>query len=264
MFYTQENTRGEPFYKLPQILFKDEKYKKLSSDAKILYAIMQNRVTLSEDNRWVDDDDRVFIYLTIEEVMNLVNCKDQKAQKIINELREIQLINVARQGLNKPNKIYVKMLTSENHYSGLVKITNHDKCKSLTSNNEYSKTDISKNNYLSKAKALDQKTLFQIPLKDGSLYNLNNKDIEFYKELYPNINIEQEIKNIIGWNMANNNRRKTKKGIKKHINSWLSKANIGKNEIIKLECRKNNGTAKKQDNEIKEFKNRIDRFTTVL
>ena len=71
----------------------------------------------------------------------------------------------------------------------------------------------------------EQEQLFKIPLKNGEYYILCQEQVDIYKNLYPNINIEQELKNIIGWNLSNVNKRKTIKGINNHINSWLQKSN---------------------------------------
>ena len=87
---------------------------------------------------------------------------------------------------------------------------------------KYNKTDI---NNKSETLASDNEMVFQIPLKGNSYYSLNKQDIDIYKSLYPNIDTEQEIRNIIGWNIANPSKRKTEVSIKKHINAWLSKAN---------------------------------------
>ena len=64
-----------------------------------------------------------------------------------------------------------------------------------------------------------------LPLKDGSTYEIQQDDKDIWKQLYPNIDLEQELKNCLGWNLANPARRKTKRGAKKHINGWLARAN---------------------------------------
>ena len=64
----------------------------------------------------------------------------------------------------------------------------------------------------------------KIPLKDGSRYEITGDDVERYAQLYPKIDVEQELRSLIGWNEANPTRRKTKGGIRNHINTWLAKA----------------------------------------
>lgn len=63
---------------------------------------------------------------------------------------------------------------------------------------------------------------FNIPLNDGSFYNVPVEDIEAYKRLYPAVDVEQALRNMIGWSMGNETRRKTRKGIKRFITNWLA------------------------------------------
>ena len=66
-----------------------------------------------------------------------------------------------------------------------------------------------------------------IPLKDGSTYAIDQDDIDTWKMLYANVDIDQEFKNMLGWTLANPSKAKTRRGIKKFINSWLCRANKG-------------------------------------
>lgn len=96
------------FFRIPKVLFKDSTYKSLSSDAKILYGMLLDRMNLSAVNGWFDQMKRVYIIYTIEELMEDMGCANQKATKLMNELEKIGLIERKRQGLGKPNLIYVK------------------------------------------------------------------------------------------------------------------------------------------------------------
>ncbi|WP_373216241.1 DUF6017 domain-containing protein [Ruminococcus sp. 5_1_39BFAA] len=99
------------FYRVPKVLFTAECFKNLSCEAKVLYGLMLDRMGLSIKNRWFDEEDRVYIVFTVEEIMELLNCKSQKATKLIKELdmeNGIGLIEKKRLGLGKPNVIYVK------------------------------------------------------------------------------------------------------------------------------------------------------------
>lgn len=71
------------------------------------------------------------------------------------------------------------------------------------------------------AKAPDQKNVFELPLNDKTLFPVSELDLHKYSELYPNVDISQEFRKMIGWLDANPAKRKTKKGIKRFINSWL-------------------------------------------
>ena len=78
---------------------------------KVLYGLMLDRMSLSLKNKWFDEQNRAYIIFTIEDVMELLNCKSQKAVKIMKELdaeEGIGLIEKIRQGFGKPNIIYVK------------------------------------------------------------------------------------------------------------------------------------------------------------
>ena len=99
------------FYRVPKVLFTAQCFKSLSCEAKVLYGLMLDRMSLSIKNRWFDEEDRVYIIFTVEEVMELLGCGRQKAVKNIAELdteKGIGLIEKKRLGLGKPNVIYVK------------------------------------------------------------------------------------------------------------------------------------------------------------
>lgn len=99
------------FYRIPKLLFKNEYFKNLSSDAKILYGLMLDRMSLSIKNQWFDEQNRAYIYFSIEDIMELLNCGRNKAVKSLQELDDengIGLIEKRRQGFGKANIIYVK------------------------------------------------------------------------------------------------------------------------------------------------------------
>ena len=99
------------FYRVPKVLFTAECFKSLSCEAKVLYGLMLDRISLSIKNRWLDEEDRVYIVFTVEETMELLGCSRQKAVKSIAELdveKGLGLIEKRRLGLGKPNVIYVK------------------------------------------------------------------------------------------------------------------------------------------------------------
>ena len=101
------------FYRTPKIFYTDKKYKLLSSDAKILYGIMFDRMSLSAKNGWCDDDGKIYIYMTIDSVEEMVGCARQKAVAIVKELDDFGLIEKKRCGMCKPTKIYVKNIVGQ-------------------------------------------------------------------------------------------------------------------------------------------------------
>ena len=137
------------FYRIPKMLFTVECFRSLSCEAKVLYGLMLDRMGLSIKNRWFDEEDRVYIIFTVEEIAELMDCGTQKAVKLVKELdadKGIGLIEKKRLGLGKPNVIYVKNFmikegspeneTTGNHNSGVVKITNQEFSKSQFKNGE--------------------------------------------------------------------------------------------------------------------------------
>ena len=103
------------FYRVPRLLIKDERFKKLSSDAKLLYGLMLDRMSLSIKNKWFDDNNRAYIIYTISSIMEDLGCGKEKAVKVLAELdntKGIGLVEKVRRGLGKPDIIYVKNFAS--------------------------------------------------------------------------------------------------------------------------------------------------------
>ena len=151
-FYGAESEQFS-FYRIPKVLFTEERFKAISAEAKVLYGLLLDRMSLSAKNGWQDKENRVYIIFTIEDIMEAMGCADQKAGKLLYELEsKCGLIERKRQGLGKPNLIYVKnfvtpsesrFLNRENHDSGEVKITDQEPLKSRSNNTENSDTDFS-------------------------------------------------------------------------------------------------------------------------
>ena len=101
------------FFRIPKILFTDEQFKSVSAEAKILYGILLDRMSLSRKNGWLDENGRVYIIYTVDEVMEALGCAAQKAVKLLAELEsKAGLIERKRQGLGKPNLLFVKDFTT--------------------------------------------------------------------------------------------------------------------------------------------------------
>ena len=95
------------FIRVPTVLFTDDQYKYVSAEAKVLYGLLLARMDLSAKNGWLDDQGRVYIICTLSEIMEKLNCADNKATKLMNELEDkCGLIERKRQGLGKPNLIF--------------------------------------------------------------------------------------------------------------------------------------------------------------
>lgn len=97
------------FYRIPKELFTEPNFRELSTDAKVLYGILLDRMSLSLKNQWLDAQNKVYIIFTVEEIMDALNCANQKATRLMVELeKQAGLIERKRQGLGRPNLIYVK------------------------------------------------------------------------------------------------------------------------------------------------------------
>ena len=106
--YKSNETLEHKCYQIPQELFVNEKYKnKLNSDSKILYAFLLDRLSLSQKNHWIDEDNNVYLIFTREEVQEKLNLSDKTVTKSFKILMEVNLVQEKRQGLGKPNLIYV-------------------------------------------------------------------------------------------------------------------------------------------------------------
>ena len=101
------------FYRVPKVLFTRDQFKDLSAEAKTLYGIMLDKLDLSVRNNWTDEQGRVYIIYTIEQIMRDLNCGNKKAGQLLQELEEKGgLIERKRQGLGRPNLIFVKNFIS--------------------------------------------------------------------------------------------------------------------------------------------------------
>ena len=74
------------FYRIPRVLIMGEHFKTLSTDAKLLYSLLLDRMGLSMKNKWLDDKGRVYIYYTIDEIQKDLCCGHVKAGKLLAEL----------------------------------------------------------------------------------------------------------------------------------------------------------------------------------
>lgn len=93
------------FYRIPKALFQEQRFQSLSTDAKTLYGILLDRMSLSVKNGWLDKQNRVFIIFTIEDVKRALCCADNKATKLLRELEKFGLIERKRRGQGKPSLV---------------------------------------------------------------------------------------------------------------------------------------------------------------
>lgn len=100
------------YVRIPKLLIQHDEYKGLSIEHKFLYALLLDRMSLSSKNGWRDDNNRVYVYYTREEIGEICGVSVRKVTEMLNKLEEFGLIERQRQGLGKPNKIYVNSFTN--------------------------------------------------------------------------------------------------------------------------------------------------------
>ena len=100
------------FFRIPKALFQEQRFQNLSTDAKILYGILLDRMSLSAKNGWRDEQGRVYIIYTVREVQESLCCAEHKAVRLFRELEDIGLVKRKRRGLGRPSLIYVKDFSS--------------------------------------------------------------------------------------------------------------------------------------------------------
>ena len=141
--------KNNAFYQFPQWLL-DEEYKNLSLRAKVMYMLIFDRRTLSIQNKWHDKNGDVFIYFTNQQFMELLNCNEKTVIKAKKDLQDFGLIKEERQGVNKPNRLYI---------SGAVKNTGQELEKIQSIKTDNIKTNISR---LSEPEGAGANTLYSI------------------------------------------------------------------------------------------------------
>lgn len=107
-FYTANEAESYVFYKVPKALFTDERYKAVSTDAKMLYGLLLDRMYLFAKNGWVDRYGRVYQFFTVKQAQELLRFGHEKICRLFAELERADLILRKRQGQGKPSIIYVK------------------------------------------------------------------------------------------------------------------------------------------------------------
>lgn len=113
-YYKINETLSNKYYQIPQELFENSLYKdNLNSDSKILYAFLLDRLSLSQKHHWVDENYRIYLIFTREEVQEKLNLSDKTVTKAFKQLSNIGLVEEKRQGLGKPNLIYVGKIQYE-------------------------------------------------------------------------------------------------------------------------------------------------------
>ena len=187
-YFYGEQAEQFAFYRIPKVLFSKDKFWSVSADAKLLYGILLDRMNLSAKNGWLDEAGRVYIIFTIEEIKESLGCAEKKAVKLLDELeKKAELIERKRQGLGKPNLIYVKnfisgsverqFLNCQNDNSAISQNTIQDLSKVQGNNTDIKNTDLS-----------DTNSIF--PSVDCGKDNGNEEYRQYYQYFYEQLGIE--------------------------------------------------------------------------
>ena len=134
-YFYEDQSQQFAFYRIPKVLLTAARVQGISTEGQVVYGLLLDRVSLSRDNGWIDEEGRVYIIFTLTSIREAMNCSEKSAIKYLSELEEFGLIERIKQGLGKPALIYVKnFLDQQNlqvkackdYRSGTVKVTGQD------------------------------------------------------------------------------------------------------------------------------------------
>ena len=189
-FFTLETESKNKYYQIPKIfMVKESKYSSLSAMAKLTYGILADRNSISIENGWIDEEQRVFFIFDQESICEILGVKDPKTvRKYLKELEKIDLIFTVRQGINLPNRLYLLQVeVSESQSYQLIgkkplsregKNPHQDREKSPSNKTNINKTNINKTNInktnisSSKEKVEEEDSDTDLILKESSKINL--------------------------------------------------------------------------------------------
>ena len=152
--YKETEVLKEEYIQMPKWLFNDE-FSKLSNDGKVLYSVLRDRHRLSLANKWVNENGEIYFLFSRENMADMLGCSIKSAIKYFKELLKFNLVEETRQGINKPNIIYLLDVTFENQLTGKIYNSRHVKSTSLDmynlqcNKNDSINNDSSKNDYIS-------------------------------------------------------------------------------------------------------------------
>lgn len=245
-YYRGVEAEQYSFYRIPKMLFTDTIFQDLSCEAKVLYGLMLDRMSLSLKNHWMDEEERVYIIFTVNNICDLMNCGTQKAVRLLKELdvkTGIGLIEKKRLGLGKPNVIYVKnfmikdeegekqqteqkqsriveieelqdkrqkFLNDENHNSGIVKIINQENAESEVQNSE---------NHNSGMMKMENQAVSETQLKNSE--NQNSRVVKITNQEFSKSQFKND---------ENHNSEVVKNNILEFSKSQSNKTNINKTD----------------------------------
>lgn len=184
-YFYEEQSQQFAFYRIPKVLFTDNRFQKISTEGKVLYGLLLDRVSLSRENGWIDEEGRVYIIFTLNAIRQAMNCAEKSAIKYLTELEDFGLIERIRQGLGKPAIIYVKnfidqynlqVKTCNNSSSGPVEVPVQDQYNLQPNYTNNNNTDFNNTNPILSGD--EERMGYELFLKD-------QLDVEILKQEYP-------------------------------------------------------------------------------
>lgn len=184
-YFYEEQSQQFAFYRIPKVLFTDNRFQKISTEGKVLYGLLLDRVSLSRENGWIDEERRVYIIFTLNAIRQAMNCAEKSAIKYLTELEDFGLIERIRQGLGKPAIIYVKnfidqynlqVKTCNNSSSGPVEVPVQDQYNLQPNYTNNNNTDFNNTNPILSGD--EERMGYELYLKD-------QLDVEILKQEYP-------------------------------------------------------------------------------
>lgn len=184
-YFYEEQSQQFAFYRIPKVLFTDNRFQKISTEGKVLYGLLLDRVSLSRENGWIDEERRVYIIFTLNAIRQAMNCAEKSAIKYLTELEDFGLIERIRQGLGKPAIIYVKnfidqynlqVKTCNNSSSGPIEVPVQDQYNLQPNYTNNNNTDFNNTNPILSGDA--ERMGYEQFLKD-------QLDVEILKQEYP-------------------------------------------------------------------------------
>ena len=185
VYFYEEQSQQFAFYRIPKVLFTDNRFQKISTEGKVLYGLLLDRVSLSRENGWIDEEGRVYIIFTLNAIRQAMNCAEKSAIKYLTELEDFGLIERIRQGLGKPAIIYVKnfidqynlqVKTCNNSSSGPVEVPVQDQYNLQPNYTNNNNTDFNNTNPILSGD--EERMGYEMFLKD-------QLDVEILKQEYP-------------------------------------------------------------------------------
>ncbi|MGL3984700.1 replication initiator protein A [Staphylococcus hominis] len=163
--YNLSQVKTERFYQLPKYLFEDVYFKKMSAEAKIMYALLKDRFELSIQNEWVDKNNNIYFIFSNKHLCEYLGYGEQKIIKLKKELVSFNLLIQERVGLNKPNRLYLlkpnynikssrtkelpnsQFQNNEFGSSGTMNLSGPELPNSQSNDTDYNNTDYIETNY---------------------------------------------------------------------------------------------------------------------